>query len=61
MESVHELIRSFISSVELSREHACWEWNYHDSLVNLWRTTQPACRRGQNCEDVIHVLAVIRS
>ena len=33
----------FFSSVELSREHAHREWNCRDSLMNLRRTTQPAC------------------
>ena len=55
------------SSVELSRKHAGQEWNCCNSLVNLRWTTQPACGRGltclhtDNCEDVFHVRAMIRS
>ena len=36
MESLHKLIRSFLSSVELNHEHAGREWNCRHSLRELW-------------------------
>ena len=44
MESLHELIRSFLSSVELSREHAGGERNCRDSHRELWgRNSRSRC------------------
>ena len=47
MESLHDLILSFHNSAELSREHAAQDGT--------------AATHTENCEDMIHVRAVIRS